>query len=84
MNEPRRRAEDQDHVVITSRDIYAVALETAGKVDALVAGMATATAVDTDHETRIRRLESRFFGIVGTLGVSGFALIIWILESRPL
>lgn len=78
---PHHRADDP--VVITTRDIYAVALETAGKVDSLVAGMAAATATDLDHEQRLRRLESRFFGIVGTLGLSAFALIVWILESRP-
>ena len=69
-----------DAVVITARDIYSVTLSTAGKVDALVAGMAQTAAQITDHETRLRRMEGRFFGVVGTLGLSAFALIIWIIQ----
>lgn len=65
-------------VVITTRDIYALSAETAGKVDSLLAMMTAAQAVDGDHETRIRRLEARFFGIVATFGLAVTAAIAWI------
>jgi hypothetical protein len=70
-----------DDVIITARDIYSVTLSTAGKVDALVAGMAVTSTQLSDHEQRLRRMEARFFGIVGTFGLSAFALIVWILEA---
>jgi hypothetical protein len=70
-----------DDVIITARDIYSVTLSTAGKVDALVAGMAVTASQLSDHEQRLRRMEARFFGIVGTFGLSAFALIVWILEA---
>jgi len=74
--------EHPESVVITARDIYTVTLSTAGKVDALVAGMAATAASIADHESRLRRMEARFFGVVGTFGLSAFALIIWILQTE--
>ena len=70
-----------EHVVITARDIYHVTLTTSGKVDALVAGMTSQQATTADHEARLRKMEARFFGVVGTFGLSAFALIIWILQA---
>jgi hypothetical protein len=70
-----------EHVIITARDIYTVTLSTSGKVDALVSGMHALSSQQSDHEARLRKMEARFFGVVGTFGLSAFALIIWILEA---
>lgn len=60
----------EDPVVITTRDIYTLAAETAGKVDSVLTMVTNAVRTSDDHETRLRRLEARFFGIVGTLGLA--------------
>lgn len=73
---PHNRSDDP--VVITTRDIYALAEETSGKVDSLLAMVTAAQAVDGDHEARIRKLESRFFAIVSTFGLAVTAAVAWI------
>ena len=81
--EPGRRTDDP--VVITTRDIYTLAAETAGKVDSLLAMVTAEQAIDGDHETRIRKLESRFFGVVGTIGLAfatGVAIVLGRLLER--
>jgi hypothetical protein len=75
--EPVRRGTDEP-VVITTRDIYTLAAETAGKVDTVLSMVTSAQRTDDDHETRIRRLEARFMGIVATFGFALTAGAAWI------
>jgi len=72
---------DDEYVVITTRDIYALASQTAGKVDAVLAMVTASQTTDADHEARLRRLETRFYGVVGTLGLAATSLIVWTLTQ---
>lgn len=84
-NVPEHHRSTDAPVVITTRDIYTLAAETAGKVDSLLAMVTAEQAIDGDHETRIRKLESRFFGVVGTIGLAsatGVAIVLGRLLER--
>jgi len=74
-------ATDDDHVYITTRDIYQLASQTAAKVDAVLSMVTAAQTTDADHESRIRRLEARFFGIVGTIGLAAASLIVYAIAT---
>lgn len=69
-----------DPVVITTRDIYKLASETAGKVDSLINMQATADGGFRDHEQRIRQLERRFYWVIGTIGLGAVTLAYYFLE----
>ena len=73
--------DDRDRVVITTRDIYTLAADTAAKVDAVLAMVTSSQATTADHEARIRRLEARFFGVVGTLGLATATFVAWVLAQ---
>jgi hypothetical protein len=77
---PNARRED-DPVVITTRDIYTLAAATAGKVDSVLAMVTTAQSTDADHEARIRKLETRYYGIIGTLGLAAATVTAWVLTD---
>lgn len=64
----------------STRDIYDLALETKSTVDSLLQLHTGLNGGQADHETRIRRLESRFYGIVGTLGIAALTLVYYFLE----
>lgn len=73
-----RRSDDP--VVVTTRDIYDLALETKSTVDSLLQLHSQTSQGFSDHEARIRRLETRFYGIVGTIGLSAVLVAVYFLE----
>ena len=75
---PEHHRSTDEPVVITTRDIYTLAAETAGKVDSVLAMVTSAQRTDDDHESRIRRLESRVMGIVATFGLLVTAVAAWV------
>lgn len=78
VNDPHRRSDDP--VVVTTRDIYDLALETKSTVDSLLQLHSQTSQGFSDHEARIRRLETRFYGIVGTIGLAGVMIAVYFLE----
>ena len=61
---------------ITARDIYDKVIELGRRMD-LAAGMAAQVA---DHETRLRKLETKFVGIAASavgLVITALAVIVW-------
>lgn len=79
----REHYRSDDPVLVTTRDIYQLASSTAGKVDSLIAMQSNQDAGFKDHELRLRRLEARFFGIVGTIALGVVGLAYFVIERLP-
>ena len=72
---------EEHQVYITTRDIYQLASQTAAKVDAVLSMVTAAQTTSADHEARLRRLEARFFGVVGTIGLGIASLIVYAIAT---
>lgn len=68
-----------DPYIVTTRDIFQLASQTAGKVDTIIAlqtqAEARASATDLDHETRLRALERWRYALPTALVLGAFSAV---------